>query len=725
MRTFVKITLAGAIALAAAVACNPKEEISDNPNYNSATKEVTTQFVLSVNTGGPQTKMTATNVQRAANFLGINEAHVMAYKTNMSVTSLDVEPFVLSSTTATDRNYSLGVLYSNGSINAGTNQDASSNRIVQLNVPVDVDAMLFYGKAINATPGAATGKMSYNVAATPADTHFDLQQRLENEDNYKHTGDLLVFMINRIISADIAAMTSTDTYTASGDPADPKTQYTNLPALSWADLGARYDDPALRPSMSGLEEILGAAYSAFTHIETGEYRAGSSAAIKNMMASLLDVVKSVQSANPTGDEEANACRLTDQIMQRAGRYFNTATMEYLGLSNIKSNVISNGTATGIADDAAWDAKFSGVSGIDGFPHTQFKIPDGAAQLNFDTATGKFEYMDPNQALANPGNSFNPNNYLYPAELAYYVNSPIRITSEEVTTADYPNGVNPWDDDTSASNKWAAKNWKVNARVQSNTRGIAVRNNINYGVALLESKVAIKSGVTNFKDNKAAKTGDANDNLIPTDNHHLTFTGVLIGGQVKSVDWQFLPKIGSGSEFTYVVYDDVISSSVIPTPSGNENYTIVPDNYNKTLADDAQSSVKVALEFKNEGDPFWGKDNIIPKDGIFYLIADLTAASATGGNVTGIPNWPDASKYAIPPVYGVDGETVPSGKTKGHSKQINRVFIQNFVTSATFILGEDSLKNAYVTIPNLSSTQMSLGLSVDLKWHTGYTYEITL
>lgn len=724
MRTIVKITLAGAIALAAAVACNPKDVITDNPSFNPETREVTTQFVLSVNTGGPQTKMTSTNVQRNNNFLGITNAHVLAFETGMSVTTLDVEPYVLSSTTATNRDYDLGTLYSNGSINANSNQDASSNRIVQLNVPVDVDAFLFYGKAINATPGSATGKLSYNVAATPADTHFDLQQRLENETNYKHTGDLLVFIINRILSTSVADMTSTETYTASNDPNDPKTQYTNLPALSWKGLGDTYDDPVARASMSGLEEILGAAYSTFTKIESGEYRAGSSSAVKYMMTALIDVVKSVQNAIPTGNDEANACRLADQIMQRKSRYF-TDAMEFLAVSAIKENVITNGSSTGIADEAAWDAKFSGVTDIAGFPYSQFHIPAGAAQLNYDTVNAKFEYMDPNQALANPGNSFNPNNYLYPAELAYYVNSPIRTTSQDVTTNDFPNGVNPWDDDTTSGNKWEAKSWKVNSRVQSNTRGIAVRNNINYGVALLETKVAIASGISNFKDNKVAKTGDANPNLIPTDNHHLTLTGILVGGQINTVDWQFLPKVTTGSEFTYVVYDDAIANGTIPTAAGNENYTLLFDNYNKTLGDNAQALVRVALEFKNEGDPFWGKDNIIPKDGTFYLIAELPVAPTTNASVLNLPVWPDDGKYAVPPVYGIDNEAVPSGKVAGHSKKINRVFIQNFVTSATFTLGEDSLKNAYVSVPNLASTQMSLGLSVDLKWHTGYTYSVNL
>ena len=713
MRTFIRLSVAGAIALAA-VACNTKEAITDNPNYNPETREVTTQFVLSVNTGSPQTKMTAANVQRSG-FLGIQDAHVLAYKTNMSVPALSVEAFMLNSSQATDRDYPLGILYSNGSIDAANNASSSSNRIVQLNVPVDVDAMLFYGKAINASPSNATGKLTYTVDKTPANTHFDLVKRLEDETSYKHTGDLMVFIINRIIGSSITAMASGASYSAPGDPNDPKTVYTNLPALSWKDLGAKYDDPAQRPGLTGLEEILGAAYSTFTKIETGEYRAGSSAAIKGMMASLIDVVKSVQDANPTGDAEANACRLADQIIQRKGRYF-TEAMEFLAVSSIKDNAIDAGA---VADETTWNTQFSGVTNITSFPHTQFGIPEGAAQLSYSATTGKFEYLDPNQALANPGATFNPNNYLFPSEIAYYVNSPIRTTSQDIKTTDFPNGVNPWDDDTSSGNKWEAKSWQTNSRVQSNTQGIAVRNNINYGVALLETKIAIASGVANFKDNKSAKTGDANDNLIPTNDHHLTLTGILVGGQPNSVDWQFLP---TNSTFTYVVYDDAIVSGTIPTPAGNENYTLVLDNYDKN---GAQSSVKVALEFKNEGDPFWGRDNIVPKDGIFYLLAELPVATATSTSVLSLPAWPDESKYAIPPVYGIDSEAVPAGKVAGHSKQINRVFIQNFVTSATFTLGENSLKNAYLTVPNLASTQMSLGLSVDLAWHTGYTFDIAL
>ena len=715
------IPLMGFILLLGVTSCT--EPIQVNPNYNPETKEVTTNLVLSVNTGGPQTKMTATNVQRASNFLGIDSVHIVAYKTDMSVSTFDVEPFVLNTSQPAERDFSLGTLLSSGSIDAATNQDESSNRIVQLSVPIGVDAFLFYGKGINKNRGEAnaTGKVWGKVATTPSGTHFDLQKRLENETNYKHTGDLLVFIINRIISTSVDAMTGTETYTAPGDPATPKVQYTNLPAISWQELGAMYDSPTDRPNMSPLGEILGAAYSKFTKIESGEYRAGSSAAIKTMMTSLMDVVKSVQAANPTNNSEANACRLADQISQRAGRYFNLNTMAYLGLSTIKENVIAAGASTGITNDAAWDAKFSGVTDIADFPYSQFYIPEGAAQLDYITTSKEFEYMDPNRALANPGSTFNPNNYLYPAEVIYYVNSPIRTTSQDVKTSDYPNGVNPWEDETSTG-KWATGNWQKNSKVQSGTQGIAIRNNVNYGVALLETKVAIKDGVTELEDNKINRTGDSQNNKRPVNDLKIQLHGILVGGQNNTVDWQFLPKVASGPGFNYVVYDDDIVIGTIPTPAGKENYTLVFDNYRDN---DSQSSVNVALEFKNEGDAFWGKDNLVPSGGIFYLMAVLPVATATSSSVTNLPNWPDDGKYAIPPVYGVDGQTVPSGKVKGHSKKINRVFIQNFVTSATFTLTATSLQKAYVTIPNLSSTQMSLGLSVDLSWHTGYTYNLEL
>ena len=48
-----------------------------------------------------------------------------------------------------------------------------------------------------------------------------------------------------------------------------------------------------------------------------------------------------------------------------------------------------------------------------------------------------------------------------------------------------------------------------------------------------------------------------------------------------------------------------------------------------------------------------------------------------------------------------------------------------MTTATFKIGNTSLQNAFVTMPDLRSTQSSLGLSVNLDWQTGLSFETSL
>ena len=708
MPKFFKFAFVGAIALAAAVACNTKEKVSDNPDYNPETKEVTTQFVLSVNTGGPQTKMTNTNVQMANNFLGIQDAYILAYKTLISnPDTYTNEPFVLDPTKKCDRKYPMGKLYSNGSIDAPTNSSASSNRILQMSIPVDVDAMLIYGKAINdrsepSTDGVdkARGYMTFNIDDTPDNIYFELKSRLTSKTNYDNTAELMIFVINRIIKSQINDIAS---YSVGVE------NYTNLTALTWKGLGDQYK--ADKTQLNSLEEILGAAFVNFTTIKDDEYRAGSSVAMLTMVKDMYAAISGVAGAIPTSPGEANARRLAAEIVNQIDRYFDTTNWAYKDIDMIKSNIPAD-----VMSASTFESTFANAGNLNTFPYEEFHIPEGAAQLAYNSTTNEFSYKDPNVALVqpnyNPSNTFDPLRYKYPAELAYYVNSPLRVTSTKVTTDSYPNGTSNWKDDANA--KWT--NWTKNARVQSDTKGVAVRDNINYGVALLKTSVAYTAAV--LQDNKHNLTGDTENNKFTTSTGgtaKFTLHGVLVGGQNSKMGWQFLRKesTGDASLFNNVIYDDAVYDSAIPTPTGKENYTIVFDNYNFT---DTQSSVYVALELKNEGDPFWGKNNLIPSNGIFYLVGELQVAP--GGQTL---TWPD--DHQVPPIYGV-GEAVPSGKVGGHSKEIPRVFIQDFVTKAVFNIGETSLQKAYVTIPNLASTQMSLGLSVDLSWTDGYDYSIT-
>jgi hypothetical protein len=77
---------------------------------------------------------------------------------------------------------------------------------------------------------------------------------------------------------------------------------------------------------------------------------------------------------------------------------------------------------------------------------------------------------------------------------------------------------------------------------------------------------------------------------------------------------------------------------------------------------------------------------------------------------------------MPPYYTTDQATA-AGDATLDSKTIKerRVFMQDYMTDVTFVLTENSLKYALVAVPDLRSTQISLGLSVDLHWSEGLKF----
>lgn len=715
----------GVLALAGTLAACQRETIDVNPNYNPETNEVTTQFIVSVSTGqNAQTRMTASAVQNNSGFRGIQDAKLLTYKTGIANDEGTAFPYV-DGTAEADRLYDLDVLYGSNTIDASKNKTESSNRILQLSIPLNTDAVLFYGKALRGASYTepSLGAIDYEVSKNPSETYFHTVRRIGTEDDvkaYDATARLMIYVINRIIKT---AAPSAESFGG----------YTDLPATSWASVGAAYKaDPN---SVCPLGQILGNAYVTFTTVGEDEYRAGCSTAVMEMIREMYSVIDAVASrATPTTKDEANTQRLAGMIVDQINNFFikneETGQWAYKEISTIQTYLTGNNIMT----EDQWYTEFGKTSGstrttiardLNDYPHGSFHIPDGAAQLRFLPATGEFEYKHPNDPLVNPhAASFEPRKYAYPLELMYFVNSGLRVTSKDnVTSLDFPNGVDPWDNDN--HERWTNGLWKKNRKVTSSTRGVAVRDNINYGVALFETKVAYSATV--LKDNRKKMTGnEEEDRQFNVTDANIQMTGVLVGGINPKADWQFLPIDMSGQpvsdatdlvygKFDGVIYDDEIPDGGIPTVT--PNYTVVFDNYDASKADDAvQNYVYVALEFINNGDDFWGRDNLVAKGNKFYLVARLDCAvdPTAATQVSKTVEWPEF--YQVPPIY-------TSGANAGKSKQIPRVFIQDFVTSALFKIGENSLKYAYVTVPDLRSSQMSLGLSVDLNWQRGFTYDL--
>lgn len=550
-------------------------------------------------------------------------------------------------------------------------------------------------------------------------------------------------------------------------------------ALVWKDLGdeyAAYKAGTAPLNMTPLEESLAEAFYDITQVAPvtgtsspytpGEYRAGSADAVARTIYDLYMICTNVYNATPTQNAEADAIRLASRIgHQIFGFYGIDTTNKKATLRNIGDAATTTSTiryfiqtqqATGSdpsdpivgVDDndfSSTTGKFYGLTDnvLRSFP-VCFGLPKGAAQLAWEipsattipvngsaevvtdggTPVNQFVYHYLNQPfvteMSTPTPSFDPEYYMYPAELAYYVNSALLVNSAAVTTqseeafdALFPNGTTNWDN----SDFWTDKGWSVGP-VESTTNTIAVQRNVNYGVAML--KTTVTSSAAQLDDNRTHfKPGEPANKINVSG---LRLVGILIGGQDNHVDWQYLPKDAANA--IHVIYDNAFGSYnateghyngiAIPAEGTSAaNYTIVFDNYDKTIAPTTkQKSVKFALEFRNDGtQDFWGEDNLIRQGGTFYIKGVMTIPDSESTTPTIV--WD--SKYQVPPL----------NQTTGVSTKTPRVFIQDHVTEANITLGANALKHAVVSVPDLRSSQTSLGLSVDLTWSQGLVFSPTI
>ena len=346
------------------------------------------------------------------------------------------------------------------------------------------------------------------------------------------------------------------------------------------------------------------------------------------------------------------------------------------------------TATARTNDAThYDLSYSGTDDKYSFP-TNLGLPEGAAQLEYGESG--FSYKN-TPTIGASGSILNVYGLTYPSSIAYTANTRAKASTEIFEATEWPKTVSDWDD----TSKWPSTSSWTNEVVAS-TRSVALVNNINYSVASL--KTTVKCNEASLEDNRANVINDGNpaNQTISVPSEGFKVTGVLVGGQPNKVDWQFLD---NGSERSAVIYDKDLTNIV--AESGTEsaaNYTLVFDSWKDY---ETQDDVLMAIELENNSESdFYGVDGIILKGQKFYLVAKLAVSSANTGQI----DWPgDAYRYP--------------------KKSTTRVFMQDYTTTAK--LNIKSLKNAYSTIPDLRSVELQLGLSVDLTWQSGLTFEVPI
>ena len=423
-------------------------------------------------------------------------------------------------------------------------------------------------------------------------------------------------------------------------------------------------------------------YKQFTNFDTG-IRAGSAFAVLKLVSELYDKVKPI-SENGTDPEKTVAQNIVNAITAATG------------------NVIVEVNSS-ITDENPYSLKYSTTNtNITNFPAAQ-GLPEGAAQLTI--TSGDFKYK--NQPSIGSGTTtdptFNIYNLTYPAPITYFDNTPLKATDKEIQTGEWQTSASNWD----SWDDWA--NW--GDVILSTSRSVALKNNINYGVACLETTFKCSTAGT-LEDNKAAIIPGQDNQTITVPTAGFPVTGILIGGQPKKVNWQYISTSSLPADYEYVAYDrDLTNIYAVKTGSPASNYTLVLDNY--TEAQTGPFKVNVAVELVNTAEDFYGKDGLIAKGQKFYLIATLDPSQGT----TAI-QWPsyDGSNTNFDLKDSYEGR-YPVQYNK------NRVFVQDFTTKAAFTI--NTLKNAYVTLPDLRASLLQLGLSVDLTWQSGMTFDVPL
>lgn len=419
-------------------------------------------------------------------------------------------------------------------------------------------------------------------------------------------------------------------------------------------------------------QALKTAFNQFTNQATNnDVRQGSSAAILSMVVDLFGAVNDVY----TNESNADAKGVAKAILEKIKTYFNVT--------------LSGTTYT-------WESPAYNSGYNVNFPEA-VNLPTGAAVIAYNSTNG-FYFVN-NGTIGTAAVSTAYNKFTYPSELTYYCNSGLWQSTTGKNTSDYPTTSTDW---------ITAGNWSEwsNTAVTAATRAVAMKDNITYGAAQLISTIKLGSGVGTttedaLVDNASTVTGGVvSDNVFDGSTADKTIAlyvhGILIGGQPATSKYDYLPLDNDASD---VIYDKFSADGTVVNTTGVTNYTLAMDNF---TSEATQKTVNVVLEMTANKD-FYGVSGKIKAGQKFYLIGALDPAA--GGTIT----WADHKSF----------------KSGDAGYDANRVFIRDAKTIATFTLKKNTLKNAYSTIPDLRSTQMLFGISVDLAWKAGLTFNVPI
>ena len=332
-------------------------------------------------------------------------------------------------------------------------------------------------------------------------------------------------------------------------------------------------------------------------------------------------------------------------------------------ANIKAFVAALKALLTGRDDALSSAIIANIDGTNISSNTypqSLGLPDGAAAIRWTGS--QFEVKTTTTQLDNINGI---NRYTYPAELMFFVDSPIRTSAEEVSKTVYQGNTKTW-------SAFLNTYYNGSNAVNTNTKAVAVENPIQYGVAKLDLTLTGMS--TTLRDAKDEIVSNTSMTTLP-------LTGVIIGGQ-HTVGFNMKPQGEQTDVDGRFIYEKTVDATSLAT-EGYKTSTLVLQSYD-------DEKVPVILEFENNTEhAFTGKDGTVYPNARFYLIAMID----------------------------------PADKKEEGKDYTNRVFTQDYIT--TMSMSVSSLAKAYTCMPDLLAPRLEIGVQVVTKWIQATTTNVEL
>lgn len=574
-RLLAMLSLTASLAIVVS-SCNTSDVEIEKPS----TGKVTVELALNVSTQQSTTRLsTGTTQQEASSFRGMQDWHLIPFK----VSPLPSPP---AKPVTTDNTSTLlpGVITSlhNPLEISRTNEKYYLDQNV-IDATIGTNAYLCYGRAFRAdntndfdngsTVASFDAAANYSGGYSTDQITFSPKQ-ICSANNFSNNanGTALLAYLNGIAQAEVTVSGTTYKWCESN--------------VSGSD---SYD--------SGLGRIFNSLVNYDEDTQTYRQYAGSSVSIKALVTMIYNAVAKLSYSGWQSDLKAKILsKITDGLTFTIGTDPSTSE-EKITITSLGSN-------------------------RDGFP-ASINLPDGAAAVKWDDSTKAFTSL----TTIPEDHVTNNLTMVYPAELWYYANSPIKTSTS--SQADNYKDTNPWN---------TVLGYYDGTSIALDTRSIAINNALHYGVGCIETIVQAKTApLLDAKGTDISLThveGSTTMNNFP-------LTAVFFTGQYKQ-NFDFTPISISNSSSEGILYDPRVGydastkMGTVKLKQGNVQTVDGADAndkfYTLSLQTHAKTEVKVVLEFQNNsGESFYGENGLIAPDMRFYLVGTVAPPTEKGGS----------------------------------------------------------------------------------------------